>query len=112
MFVVVWLSLFLLVAPAPNAGEKAFAADGCSGCHSIGGGRVRGPDLAGVGTRMDRGTLVQFIRDPRVVYARSGAPRNAGYPLMPPLGVQADEARAIADYLIGRSESLKLRAAR
>ena len=91
-------------ARGDTKGEKFFQAS-CSGCHSIGGGRILGPDLAGVGNRMDRETLVQFIRDPRVVYAHGGAPRNPGYPLMPPLGIKADDARAVADYLIGRSGS-------
>ncbi len=39
----------------------------CSSCHTIGGGRVTGPDLKNVTARKDRAWLVKFIVDPGAV---------------------------------------------
>ncbi len=39
----------------------------CSSCHTIGGGRLTGPDLKDVTARRDRAWLVRFIQDARAV---------------------------------------------
>jgi|GEM_PF-392928 len=87
----------------PNAhGERLFAAQGCAGCHSVGGGKLLGPDLAGVAARLDRATLIDFVVDPPSVYARRHVETlNPGYPRMPVLKVSRGDAAAIADYLLG-----------
>ncbi len=63
----------------------------CMSCHTIGGGRLTGPDLKNVGQRKDRDWLVRFIIDPRSVID-SGDPyalelmaqaRNAVMPTLP-----------------------------
>jgi nitric oxide reductase subunit C len=83
-------------------GAKLFAESGCTACHSIGQGPIQGPDLAGVGARYDRDTIIAFIYDPQVVYEREGmSPMNKGYPIMPSLALTPNDATAIADYLIG-----------
>jgi len=91
----------VLAAASSSPGAALFASNGCAGCHSIGQGRVIGPDLAGVGKRFDRDTMIAFISDPQVVYARERkSPLNEGYPAMPSLSVSPNDAAAIADYLI------------
>ena len=88
--------------PVSSPGARLFAENGCTACHSIGQGRVMGPDLAGVGARLDRKTIVAFITDPASVYEREGkSPVNDGYPVMPALGISPADATVIADYLIG-----------
>ena len=37
----------------------------CSSCHTIGGGRLTGPDLKNVTERKDKAWLIKFIQDPR-----------------------------------------------
>jgi cytochrome c oxidase subunit 2 len=96
-------------APAPDtaAGARAFAANGCAGCHAIAGtpavGQI-GPDLTHLGSRsslgagtqpMTRAALVRFITDAPAV--KPGA-RMPAYPQM-----SSNDAQAIAAYL----ESLK-----
>jgi mono/diheme cytochrome c family protein len=39
----------------------------CASCHTIGGGRLVGPDLQNVAERQDRAWLARFIADPRSV---------------------------------------------
>ncbi len=44
-----------------------FFKQNCTSCHTIGGGRLTGPDLRDVGTRKDRAWLAKFIADPKAV---------------------------------------------
>ena len=63
----------------------------CMSCHTIGGGRLTGPDLKNVGQRKDRDWLIRFVTDPRAMID-SGDPyalellsqaRNAVMPTLP-----------------------------
>jgi mono/diheme cytochrome c family protein len=65
---------FLLRAPAASAQEAAqFFKNNCAACHTIGGGRLTGPDLKGVTARRDRAWLAQFIPAP-IKMIESGDP--------------------------------------
>lgn len=58
------LAFILLV---PRASAQVPADDfrqNCSSCHTIGGGRLTGPDLKDVSKRKDRAWLASFITDP------------------------------------------------
>jgi len=61
----------------PVAGEQTFKAK-CAACHTIGGGKLVGPDLKGVTTQRDAAWLKQFIAEPDKVLA-------SGDPLAPQL---------------------------
>lgn len=50
-----------LAAQEPESDFK----QNCTSCHTIGGGRLTGPDLKNIGQRKDRDWLVRFISDPR-----------------------------------------------
>ena len=88
----VWVILSSVIAASANAQEPA--ADfkqNCAGCHTIGGGRLTGPDLKNVSSRKERDWLIRFITDPRAVID-SGDPyavellsqaRNAVMPTLP-----------------------------
>ncbi|KQM61436.1 MULTISPECIES: cytochrome c oxidase subunit II [unclassified Sphingomonas] len=94
-------------AAGTAAGARAFAANGCTGCHAIAGtpaAGLIGPDLTHIGSRtslgagttpMTRDALVRFIVDAPSV--KPGA-RMPAYPQLP-----RQDAQAIAAYL----ESLK-----
>ena len=56
------------VAPRVRAQEPAtFFRQNCVACHTVGGGRLTGPDLKNVVARKDRAWLVHFIQNPKVV---------------------------------------------
>jgi len=57
------LGPLVLVANA-QAAEDYFKQN-CTMCHSIGGGRLIGPDLGGVTKRKDRAWLIRFLQDPK-----------------------------------------------
>lgn len=54
-------------AQAPSEETIAFFRQNCSSCHTIGGGRLAGPDLKGVAGRQQRDWLVRFVMDPKGV---------------------------------------------
>jgi mono/diheme cytochrome c family protein len=66
---ITWLAvLALLVATmAPASAQEAadFFKQNCASCHTIGGGRLTGPDLKDVAKRRDREWLARFISNPK-----------------------------------------------
>ena len=62
------LAIVVILAPikhgdAAETGQAIFE-DQCSACHSIGKGKLVGPDLAGVTLRREEGWLKRQIKDP------------------------------------------------
>lgn len=45
-------------------GEAVFKEKGCPACHTIGGGKLSGPDLAGVTERREEEWLREWIKSP------------------------------------------------
>lgn len=60
LLMVVWLGP-VQNSKAADSGEQVFQSI-CTGCHSIGGGRVVGPDLAGVHDRRSQEWLEKFVK--------------------------------------------------
>ena len=52
---------------APSEETIAFYRQNCMSCHTIGGGRLTGPDLKGAAERADEAWLAEFILDPKGV---------------------------------------------
>jgi len=52
---------------APSEETIEFFATNCMSCHTIGGGRLNGPDLKDVTTRQEKDWLVEFILEPQKV---------------------------------------------
>lgn len=63
-----WLSCAVLVLGISTTSTAQAPADyfrqNCANCHTIGGGRLTGPDLKDVGQRKDRAWLVQWLQNP------------------------------------------------
>jgi mono/diheme cytochrome c family protein len=88
-------ALALLLAPWPARGQETadFFRQNCASCHTIGGGRLTGPDLKNVSQRKDRPWLARFIANPQAMID-SGDPyvlnlqqqsRNVVMPIVPNL---------------------------
>lgn len=105
-------ALLLFSAYMASAGTLAQTADQgrtifeqkCQACHTIGGGKLVGPDLQGVTTRRDRAWLLAFIATPDKVLA-SGDPiatqllaEHNNVP-MPNLGLTQTEVESLLAYL-------------
>ncbi|GMR05744.1 MAG: hypothetical protein BMS9Abin25_0319 [Gammaproteobacteria bacterium] len=61
---------------AAEPGEQVFQS-ACAGCHSIGGGRLVGPDLAGVHDRRPQAWLENFVKSSQSVIASGDTYANA-----------------------------------
>lgn len=91
------------LSPRGERGEVVFVKN-CSSCHTVGGGRAVGPDLAGATERRSREWLVEMITHPGRMLD-SGDPEAARLLAeyrglrMPDLGVSREDAEAILDYL-------------
>lgn len=62
------LGLLLLAATPVLRGQQAppdYFRQNCATCHTIGGGRLTGPDLKDVGQRKDRAWLMQWLQNPK-----------------------------------------------
>ncbi len=104
----IWVKKMRLPVAALLCALPAFAqtpADdfrqNCSNCHTIGGGRLTGPDLKGVTTRQDSGWLTRFVMNPKAVidggdaYARKLVD-EAGGAVMPTIqGMTPERAAAL-----------------
>ena len=82
----------------------------CVSCHTIGGGRLTGPDLKDVGQRRDREWLLRFIRNPKAVIDSGDAYALQLYEdsrrvMMPVVaGMTEDRATALLDLIDAESE--------
>lgn len=54
-----------LAAEPPSEETIAYFKQNCASCHTIGGGKLTGPDLKNVGARRTRDQLAKFIVDPK-----------------------------------------------
>ncbi|MHC4849554.1 MAG: c-type cytochrome [Planctomycetota bacterium] len=85
----------------------------CASCHTIGGGRITGPDLKDVTKRKDRAWLVRFINDPAGViasgdaYAKQILAEAKGVPMPPVVGMTKDRAEALLDLIEAESAKEK-----
>jgi cytochrome c2 len=90
-----------------DLGESLFQSKGCIGCHTIGSGRLTGPDLMGVTERREFGWMVAMITNPDSMVKEDSVARRLLTEYMTPMlnmGVTADDAKAIYEYLRGNAQ--------
>jgi len=108
------LSLLLLPGldgPVARAQEPAaFFKQNCASCHTIGGGRLVGPDLKDATARQSKDWLARFITNPQAVLAGGDAYARkilgeAGGVMMPAIpGMNEATARALVDLIEAESQ--------
>lgn len=96
---------------AQEPGQQIFQTT-CFACHTIGGGRLVGPDLAGIHDRRSQTWLEQIIKSSQTMI-KSGDPDAVALSeeyngiLMPDAVISDEQIRAVLDYIRVESESLK-----
>lgn len=104
--------VFLYAIPASSLAQDTpdYFRQKCMSCHTIGGGRLTGPDLKDVSQRKDREWLVGFMMDPRGFIDR-GDPyalkileesRNVPMPTLP--GLTRERAENLLDLIEAESQ--------
>ncbi|NUP99724.1 MAG: cytochrome c [Armatimonadetes bacterium] len=105
-------SFALLSLLEPLAAQANPAADtfrqSCFSCHTIGGGRLTGPDLKGVGQRKDRAWLERFIATPQAVIDSGDAyatqlVQDARGVVMPTLPLTREQIAGLLDLIEAES---------
>lgn len=101
----------LVSAPALLGQEAAdFFRQNCISCHTIGGGRLTGPDLKGVSQRAERDWLVRFLVNPQAVidrgdaYAQKLLQESRGVVMPQISGMNPARAEAIVDLIDAESK--------
>ena len=95
---------------AAQQDPSTFFKQNCTSCHTVGGGRLVGPDLKDVATRKDRQWLVQFLESPKAMID-SGDPyavrlqQEARGVVMPNIvGMNPQQAAALLDMITAESK--------
>ena len=88
---------------AAKKGEKVFQARMCNTCHSVGKGKVIGPDLEGVTERRTLDWLKLMIMTPEIALARDTIAQRLqvehGGVAMPNMRVKPEEFEQLIHYL-------------
>ena len=87
---------------AAETGEQVFQKK-CAGCHTIGGGKLVGPDLAGVTSRREEDWLFRQIQQPDTLITEKDPIalqllQEYNMPMVP-LGLEDSEVAAVISYL-------------
>ena len=108
------LYFVLAVAAMAAIGSAQEAADffrqNCISCHTVGGGRLTGPDLKDVTERKEREWLVEFLQSPQAMidkgdpYALKLQQESRGVVMPASAGMSRDRARALLDLLDAESK--------
>lgn len=106
------LGLVLVLAAGPGWADEAadFFRQSCFSCHTIGGGRLTGPDLKDVLQRRDRTWLQQFIPNPAAMinggdaYAAELAKQAKGVIMPTVAGLNPARVNALIDLLEAESK--------
>lgn len=117
-FAVSMLLLLGGVATSTSAQQPTdFFQQNCASCHTVGGGRLTGPDLKDVSKQKDRAWLEHFVQNPKAVID-SGDPfalqlqQEARGVVMPKIpGVTPQMAKALLDMIEAESKLPKSRLA-
>lgn len=90
-----------LYKPIPP-GELTFLKVGCKSCHTVGGGKLIGPDLAGVTQRRDEGWIRTWLKDPPSMLATDPTARKLFEEYLTPMpsyGLTQKEIDSLIEYL-------------
>ncbi len=105
------LALFMTSAAAFSQQQPAdYFRQNCASCHTIGGGRLTGPDLKDVDQRKDRAWLVQWLQNPRAVldagdpYAQKLRQESRGVVMPAVGGMNATVANGLLDLIAAESK--------
>jgi len=104
-------AVFTLDEAAAKKGKALFAARACSGCHTIGKGRMAGPDLAHVNDRRTQEWLHNWLKDPpKMIETDPDAKALAAQfnnVKMPNMKLTDDDINSLINFIAKESQKVK-----
>ena len=93
---------------APAQDGEALFKQNCTACHTIGGGKLVGPDLQGVTLKRKEGWLLQFVKNSQEFINSGDSEAKALFAefnslIMPPQNVSDVEIKAILTFIAGKN---------
>jgi mono/diheme cytochrome c family protein len=98
------------IVPAGAQETATFFKQNCASCHTIGGGRLTGPDLKNVTQEKDRDWLARFLLDPKAMidsgdpYAHKLLQEARGVVMPTVAGMNREKAEALLDLIEAESK--------
>jgi cytochrome c551/c552 len=104
-------ALFTLDEGWAKTGKSLWTARACSGCHTIGKGRMAGPDLAHVNDRRTQAWLKAWLKDPpKMIETDADAKALAAQynnVKMPNMKLTDDDVQALIQHIAKESQKVK-----
>jgi nitrite reductase (NO-forming) len=91
-------------------GKKVFQEKSCAACHTIGGGKLAGPDLAGVTERREEEWLKKWLKSPETMLMSDPIAKEMLGVYMVPMpnqGLTDEEIDALIEYFESEDEARK-----
>ena len=101
---------FAACQPALSQETADYFKRNCANCHTIGGGRLTGPDLKDVGSRKDSAWLTKFMLNPKVIidsgdtYARQMLDEYRGVVMPATADLTAERCESILKFIESESK--------
>jgi protein SCO1/2 len=96
---------------AVKKGRNLFTARGCFGCHTVGKGKLAGPDLAGVTERRDAEWLKKWLKAPDEMIGSDPTAQELVKEYknvkMPNLKLKDEEVEALMHYMAAETQRVK-----
>jgi mono/diheme cytochrome c family protein len=94
-----------------KTGAKVFNAKGCMACHTIGKGRLAGPDLAGLLDRRDVDWVHRWLKDPAPMFETDTAViamvKEYKGVKMPNMKLTEDQIEQLIHYMVEQGQKAK-----
>jgi mono/diheme cytochrome c family protein len=94
-----------------KSGAKVFNTKGCMGCHTIGKGRLAGPDLAGLLDRRDAGWVHKWLKDPAPMFESDSVViamvKEFKGAKMPNMKLTDDQIEQLIHYMVDQGQKAK-----
>ncbi len=107
---IISISVNIAEASDVKKGEELFTQKGCGACHTIGKGKLSGPDLLGVTQRREEGWLKKWLKSPDTMVFTDPIAKEMLKEFMVPMpnvGLTDEQVNYLFEYLKNEDKKIK-----